>query len=128
MALAATTNLHEIRSNGEKRRVPQNQMQKRGESSIPEGVEVDPGGGAGAGVGGHEDGGGEGEAEGGEAEGEDQGVEAAELLDGDGGVEVGVGGSGRSSSAVAEAVRRGRHGRRGRGVMRVEKEEISWVF
>lgn len=84
-------------------------MQKRGGSSIPEGVEVDPLGGAGVGVGGHEDGGGEGEAEGGEAEGEDQGVEATELLDGNGGVEVGVGGSGRSS-AVAEGVRGGRHG------------------
>lgn len=56
---------------------------------VPEGVEASPLSRAGLEIGGHEDGGGEGEGEGGEAEEEEELVEAAELVEGDGGVEVG---------------------------------------
>lgn len=58
-------------------------------SSVPEGVKIVPVSGVGVPrIGEHENGGGKGEAERGEAEDEDEGVEAPELADGDGGVEV----------------------------------------
>lgn len=68
-----------------------------------------------AGVGEHENEGSEGEAEGSESENEDHGIETAELLSGDGGVEVVRRDSrmGRWSFAVAEGLW-GSHGCRER--------------
>lgn len=87
---------------------------------VPEGVEASPLGRAGLEVGGHEDGGGEGEGEGGEAEEEEELVEAAELVEGDGGLEVGRRCHGlprRPGFAVAEE-ERGPHGGGGDGQRR----------
>lgn len=56
-------------------------------------------------IGEHENGGGKGEAEGGEAEDEDEGVETAELADGNSGVKVRRPSRRRIGAAVSERLR-----------------------